>query len=273
MEENEVLGAGLEAGADDAAEVDVMDGWDDEADSGEAGGESPLGDEGAESAEDAPEEDGAPEEEDAAPEETKPDEAELVTLTVNHREVRVPRDELVALAQEGIAAKQKLEHVQDSREMRLLRRWAEQAGQPLEQYLDYLEQNLRDTEVQKLVDQGMTPEAAGQYLELQRRDAERASIERQAMQEVQRQNAFVPLVEKYPELRQIPPEVFELIGQGYDPLPAYEHHLLMQENARLKTTQAANKTTEKNRRTLPGSARGMGNTEEDSPFMSGFNSV
>jgi hypothetical protein len=246
-----------------------LDGWGDESEV-TAVEETEAAPETEETAEAEPAEEAEPESE---PEAEEP----RVKLRVNHQDLELPESELVTLAQKGMdydRVKEQLTAAQNSREAQVLRRYAEQSGMPVEEYLNFLEGQARDKEVQKLVEGGMTPEAAGQFLEMKQRDEQRAAMEKQAAVEAQRINSFAPLVEKYPDVaqqKQLPAEVWQLIAQGYEPLPAYEHHLALKELASLKGQLAAKETDEKNRRTVPGSARGLAPEEEESLFMSGFN--
>lgn len=266
-----------EAGSETGDEGDPADGTD--APEGEAEADDGEGGDGAE-------EHPGPEDKAAA--------GEQFSLTWNGRETQVGRDELIALAQKGM----NYDHVAgelDSRRqeaerygpaLQMVERYASAAGMSVDEYARYLERNTLDAEVRRLVEtEGLPPEHAREMAEL-RRQAEagkRAAEEARQAGDAARRQADVNaelgrLVARYPQVaaaRELPREVYGLVAQGMDVVSAYEHYQLKQEVAALKQQQAAKtkakEVDDKNRRALPGSAKGLGDGGgEGDAFLKGF---
>ena len=252
----------------DELDLDFDDGGDDMDDGAEDAAEpdeAPAGDEGGEDA--PPEGDGE-----------KPAEEPVFTVTVNHQEVKLTESELKTLAQKGMnydRVHAQLQAVRDDRTTQVLAQYAQQSGMSVPDYLAMMEQGLDNAKVQQLMSEGgMTEEVARRHLDMEKRLARQEAAEKRAAAEKQQANAYVPLIQKYPDVKELPGEVAMAIEQGSTPLDAYENWLRGQENAKLKAEIAALKADKKNRTTAPGSAKGMAADPQDNdPFWAGWNSV
>lgn len=260
-------------GEDMSLEMDGLSGWEEDGDIdlfADESDEADAGDDAEEPAEDAAT--SGAEEEDAAEE---PPEEPLVTLKHNRQEVRVSQEELRTLAQKGLDYDRMRERAENNPAVKVMEQYAASSGMTLEAYLNFLQQNYQDNQVAKLVQGGMSEEVARQQVQLQQQlAAQQRQMETQRQVEQQKQaeqaqvDAFIPLVQKYPEANKgLAPEVLESIRQGVPPLFAYEHWLQAQEVAKLKTGLAAQKATEKNRKTTPGSAKGHSSDAVADPFL------
>lgn len=200
------------------------------------------------------------------------------------REYELPESELVAMAQKGMNYDNMVQRYErqlaESKPMQVLHKYAERSGMDIEGYVDYLERNIADQEVQRMVEGGMTEEAARQYQQMERQRQQMQS--QQAAEQARRaqQEAYLPLVERYPDVKQLPGEVMQMIGMGAPPLFAYETWMKDQELARIKgelektkNTQAAKQADEKNRKSAPGSAKGVGSGPAPDLFEQGWNDI
>lgn len=200
---------------------------------------------------------------------------ELLTLKYYGQEVQLPRDQVVALAQRGMdydKVRAERDALRNDKGRRLLERYAEASGMPVEEYLGYLERELEQASIKRETDAGMSDAQARELLQLRRNEAARREEDR-AREARQRQNElYMELLREYPEIRQLPPEVVQRIAKGETPLAAYRAYDLARTKEQLARQQAAAKAAaaaERNARTAAGSAAGLGAGQEDG-FLSGF---
>lgn len=202
----------------------------------------------------------------------------LHTIRYNHQDLKLTESQLKELAQKGMnydKLSQRLEQTKQGpsgKAMEVLEAYARQEGVPVDEYLGFLEERIAASQVQQLVEGGMTPEAAQRYRQMEQQVLRQQLVEERAKAEEAGVKAFLPLVNKYPGLTfdKLPPAVTEAIAAGAEPLAAYESHLKDGKIERLKAQLAAGNVAAKNKQTLPGSARGLGDREEKDAFLSGF---
>ena len=189
-----------------------------------------------------------------------------LTLKYYGKEVTLPAQQVVALAQKGLdydKVRSERDGFKSGREMTLLNQYAAASGMPLPQYLDYLEKGLERAQVQREMQRGM-PENAARELAKMRREA--LQREQQEAGEKQRLAPFMELLQEYPDLKELPKDALQRIQKGESPLAAYR----AVELDRLKNQKAAQDAAAQNRRTAPGTATGLGGKEKTDPFVAGF---
>ena len=102
--------------------------------------------------------------------------------------------------------------------------------------------------------------------------AQQRANDQAAAQKQARQQQFVELLERYPEVSKnggtLPDEVMADIARGESPVHAYERYEL----AQLKAQLAAQKAAQKNRDSAHGTASGLGAQKAADPFMAGWDS-
>ena len=189
-----------------------------------------------------------------------------LTLKYYGKEVTLPAQQVVALAQKGLdydKVRSERDSFKSGREMTLLNQYAAVSGMPLPQYLDYLEKGLEHAEVQREMQRGIPENAARELAKVRRETLQR---EQQEAGEKQRLAPFMELLQEYPDLKELPKEALQRIQKGESPLAAYRAVELQ----RLKNQKAAQDAAAQNRRTTPGTATGLGGKEKTDPFVAGF---
>ncbi len=189
-----------------------------------------------------------------------------LTLKYYGKEVTLPAQQVVALAQKGLdydKVRSERDGFKSGREMTLLNQYAAASGMPLPQYLDHLEKGLEHAEVQREMQRGIPENAARELAKMRR---ETLQSEQQEAGEKQRLAPFMELLQEYPDLKELPKEALQRIQKGESPLAAYRAVELQ----RLKNQKAAQDAAAQNRRTAPGTATGLGGKEKTDPFVAGF---
>lgn len=224
----------------------------------------------------------APEAEQDQPETQEPENgtkpAEELTLKFYGQEVKLPKEQVVALAQKGLdydKVRAERDSLKNGRERQLLSKYAAASNMDLPQYLDYLESAMEGAAVKKEVDAGMPEEQARELLRLRQNEAQRRA-ELRAQEQQREQNAqYVALLREYPDVKELPPEVVRRIAEGETPLAAYRAYDLARTKAALEAEKAAQKAkaaAQRNRETAPGSAVGIGGKDKADKFLEGFES-
>lgn len=159
-----------------------------------------------------------------------------------------------------------LNRARNSPESMLMERLAREAGMSRENYMQALLQELEKNKVSKLTQQGVPEEYARRMLDLERKERQREIREARFRQESERRRQFAELVQEYPNLKELPKEVVNMMNQGASPLNAmraYELKQLKEENAKLKQKM-------KNKASSPGSMNDLGESPKMDDFLSGF---
>lgn len=233
---------------------------------GQADGGAGQGQPQAESSVDAQ---GAPEPEEAT-----------VTVKFYGKEHKLPMSQVQTLAQKGMVfdtLSQKLDAAMPA--YNLMEQYAKAAGMSLEQYLQMAQEGLARQSAAPLVKAGMPEKEAMELSQLRQQKAQweqamaqQRANDQAAAQKQARQQQFVELLERYPEVSKnggtLPDEVMADIARGESPVHAYERYEL----AQLKAQLAAQKAAQKNRDSAPGSASGLGAQKAADPFMAGWDS-
>lgn len=170
-----------------------------------------------------------------------------------------PHDEVETLRAE-------LNRARNSPESMLMERLAREAGMTRENYMQALLQELEKNKVNKLTQQGVPEEYARRMLDLERKERQREIREARFRQESERRRQFAELVQEYPNLKELPKEVVNMMNQGASPLNAmraYELKQLKEENAKLKQKM-------KNKASSPGSMNDLGDSPKTDDFLAGF---
>ena len=159
-----------------------------------------------------------------------------------------------------------LNRARNSPESMLMERLAREAGMSRENYMQALLQELEKNKVSKLTQQGVPEEYARRMLDLERKERQREIREARFRQESERRRQFAELVQEYPNLKELPKEVVNMMNQGASPLNAmraYELKQLKEENAKLKQKM-------KNKASSPGSMNDLGESPKMDDFLAGF---
>lgn len=159
-----------------------------------------------------------------------------------------------------------LNRARNSPESMLMERLAREAGMSRENYMQALLQELEKNKVNKLTQQGVPEEYARRMLDLERKERQREIREARFRQESERRRQFAELVQEYPNLKELPKEVVNMMNQGASPLNAmraYELKQLKEENAKLKQKM-------KNKASSPGSMNDLGDSPKMDDFLAGF---
>lgn len=203
---------------------------------------------------------------------TKP---ESYTVRFNGEDVSLSFEDLVKNAQKGMnydhVVKQR-DDLRNSREMQLLDRFAKESGMTREQYLDGLEQMMEQRAVAAEVEKGVPEEAAKQLVQYRKKEAELTRKQKELDDEKAKKDArekeIAAFVKAYPDVKEFPKEVLDMVEAGENVLSAYRAY----ENKQLKAELAAARQNAKNRETVVGSMQGDGKGEEPDDFLAGFDS-
>ena len=196
----------------------------------------------------------------------QPETEQQLTLKYYGKEVTLPAQQVIALAQKGLdydKVRSERDSFKSGRELTLLNQYAAASGMPLTQYLDHLEKGLEHAQVKQEMQRGMPEDAAREIARMKRETMQRKQEEEGQQQ---RLAPYMELLKEYPNLKQLPEEALRRIQTGESPLAAYR----AVELERLKNQKAAQQAAENNRRTVPGTATGLGGKEKTDPFVAGF---
>lgn len=201
-----------------------------------------------------------------------PAEEPRYTVKYNGQEMELPVSELIVNAQKGMNYDHVLEErdrLRNAREFQVIDRYAKMAGKTREEVLDQLEAAERQSQLTAIQQQGVPEELAQQFITMKNKlQTLEGQIQTEA-QEKQQQQAYMELIQEYPDVKEIPQEVAERIAAGETPLNAYRSY----ENKRLKEELAAVKTNTANVQ------KAVGSVSDDAPqdtldaFEAGFDSV
>ena len=177
-----------------------------------------------------------------------------------------PTENTPAPSNEVETLRAELNRARNSPESMLMERLAREAGMSRENYMQALLQELEKNKVNKLTQQGVPEEYARRMLDLERKERQREIREARFRQESERRRQFAELVQEYPNLKELPKEVVNMMNQGASPLNAmraYELKQLKEENAKLKQKM-------KNKASSPGSMNDLGESPKMDDFLAGF---
>ena len=207
-----------------------------------------------------------------ATEEPAADEEPRYTVKYNGQEMELPVSELIKNAQKGMNYDHVLEErdrLRNAREFQVIDRYAKMAGKTREEVLDQLEAAERQSQLTEIQQQGVPEELAQQFLTMKTKlQTLEGQIQTEA-QEKQQLQAYMELIQEYPDVEEIPQEVAERIAAGETPLNAYRSY----ENKRLKAELEAAKTTTANVQKAVGSVSDDAPQEILDAFEAGFDSV
>jgi hypothetical protein len=168
---------------------------------------------------------------------------------------------------------------QPPRRYGVLEQLAKDAGKSVDEYLADVEARYEESQIEsrtaQLVGQGMEEGLAKHFAETEVENARlKAGAERTQQAEAKRKETqsrtearmeaeIAEFDRIYPDVREIPPEVFDEISKtGHSPVVAYQNYLLQKQEVELKTL----KQDKKNRETTPGAAKGTSKGQPD-PFL------
>lgn len=216
----------------------------------------------------------------AQPEDTNPEDAEeMFELTYNGQKVSMPRSEVITNAQKGLNydhIKGQLDGIKNSKTQRQLMQLAEEAGMPLDQYVDEVFSNRRTRRVQELADtEGMSLSAAQRLVDAEEGLASYRAREQARGKEETKNAMYRKFFEKYPDVKvdDIPPEVWDAMHSGEDITTAftmYENNRLRNENDATRAEIEQLKRNESNKQKAVGSVRGSKAAVAEDAFLSGL---
>lgn len=267
--------------------TDFMDGWNDETPT------ETTEDETEEEAEEetTEEQEAAENTEDETAEEKDKEEATPATFKVKHngKELELTQDEVIASAQKGMdydRIRAERDSLKNSREVQLINRLARQAGMPVHDYIEGLEEQLHNANVTaratRYIEGGMDDEAAYRLADTEIRKEQLENTiaaqnsEQQAVAEMNAkiQKGIEEFERIYPDVMEIPQEVIaDIQTTGKTPVQAYRDYQQAQREAELERKEkelAKREKTKENQETSPGSVKGK--TDKPDPFLEGFNS-
>ena len=143
--------------------------------------------------------------------------------------------------------------------------------------VSYLEKNLQQQEVQKLMDErGIDEATAAEIIGLRADKAAKEEKTAEQKKQEEMRSDLLALLEVYPDVRQLPPEVGEMTKTGMKPLTAYAIWDAQQARKAEREAQTkidAKERADENRKKAVGSARGSEKTKDRDLFDMGFDSV
>jgi hypothetical protein len=210
--------------------------------------------------------------------ETKPkDESEQEVFKVRHnrQDIELTREQLIKAAQQGLDYDRVREGY--DRYKTPIERLAKQAGMSTDQFLTEIDGMLKTSAVEaakagyiaKGVDEDLAAEMAERDYELETlRNGHTFQQQQQQMQSAEeaRLQADIEAFEaKYPDVKELPPEVVEAIKDGDSPLVAYQSYLIRENEKKLKAVEQNNT----NKMKSSGPAKTIGEEKQDD-FLAAF---
>lgn len=205
----------------------------------------------------------------AEEEEPAKQEPERFTFEANGQQMSMTMAELQSAAARVQQADQIIRQqnqMRTSPEMQLIARLAAKSGMSTAQYVQAVEQQMQQQEVERMKQAGIPEAYARRLMELEQKERAREQAEQQAARKAGTDRDFREFVEAYPDVKEFPAEVIEAIKGGAKPLHAYQAY----ENRQLKAQLAALRKNEENRKKTPGSLAGDGPAPDVDAFLSGF---
>lgn len=256
MDEEMMMNAGAE---------EVDDDFDFFSEESEEGGDESVTEPTADDAETSPEE--VPDEGETEEENPAAEDEPKYKVKFNGQEMEVPASELVAYAQKGM----NYDHIREELDKAtpaysLLSSVAERSGMTVAQYIEAYNKQQQEQQVQKNIKAGMPEEAAR---EMQRIRAENETLKRKESEwtaEEQRNKEVRAFMSAYPDVKEIPQEVFDAHFNTGEPLvSAYQRY----ENQQLKKQIETMKQNQANKARAVGSVQSNASDNADD-FLAGF---
>lgn len=200
-----------------------------------------------------------------------------IKVKYNHEEREITLDEARELAQKGMnydKLQERLNEFQNAPELALIRELAEENGMSVSEYVEAVRQSREQERLNELIQQNIPEEYAKEILEnrkfreqMQAREKEREFKEKTETEAKEELRAFQ---EAFPDVKEIPQEVWERVNEGTPLKYAYMEY----EFKNLKNQVSILKQNETNKTKAPVggvSIHGSNETAEDD-FLRGFNS-
>lgn len=217
--------------------------------------------------------------------EEKPSEdAKMITVKFNGENIEVPIDQAQILIQKGMNYDHVKTEVDEFRGT--LEFYASQNGLTVPQYIKALKEQQETAAIQteietlskKLPDEN--PEVIKMLAELiykdKQHEAEKASEKQKREAQEEEDKVFREFVKKFPEVKEIPPEVAQKVKDGENLITAYqeyENQKLRDQIAHMETTKKTEQKNQENKNTALGSLDGENTNTERDPFLEGLNSI
>ena len=203
----------------------------------------------------------------------KEPEKRMLKLRFNGQDIEKSEEEVLKLAQKGMNydhVKSRLEEAQKNLPaVDVMRRFAQEAGVSLEEYIAQAQGQLGAKALRELTDKGVPEAEARELLELRQAKHRQDQLSRERQAEEASRKQWMDYVEAYPEIAakgKLDPDVARRISAGMSPVQAQLAH----DNEQLKLQLDALKAGEKNKKTAPGSAAADGDKGQSDPFLSGL---
>lgn len=200
----------------------------------------------------------------SAPTPTPEAAAEKHTVKYNGKEVELSLDELKTRAQMGMNydhVKAENDRIKNSQLYKMLQRKAKDEGVSLDEYGRRMAEKERSARLDRLQAEGMRPEAAKQFVEMETRLAAKA-------QETEQNAPYLDFVRKFPDVtaEQISPQVWARFHETGDLIGAYTEN----ENTQLRAQLSAIQQNKKNAQRAIGSLSNDAAPAHTDAFLEGL---
>ncbi len=197
----------------------------------------------------------------------------------NGTEMELPVSELITHAQKGMNydhVLQERDALRNAPELQMLDRYAKASGMTRQQYVEYLDKQMQESEVQQQIASGVPEGVARRLTELERAESMRKEKETAMEAQAQERARYEAFIRAYPEVKEFPEEVAQAIVSGEEPLSAYrayENRRLLTEIEALKSQLQAKEKNENNKKKDFGGADSEGSDEGQDAFLAGLASA
>jgi hypothetical protein len=205
-------------------------------------------------------------------------------IKYNSEEVELDADRARELAQKGMnydKVQEKLQALETDPRLSFVERMAQRNDMTVEQYLQAVEQQERQDQINELVSQGVSEHLAERLIESEKKWERLETKEKEQAEEQKKNEEFTQFFDYFrqangrdyvPNQDVIPENVWQAVDQGESLKNAYMAH----ENQQLRTQLSTLKQNQSNAQKAPvGSVTAHGGTEiaAEDDFMKGFNSI
>ena len=222
------------------------------------------------------------------PEDTIGEDKPTLRIKYNGEEKDISMDEAVILAQKGMNYDHALESLrkQHAEETGIIEHFAKQNNMSKEQYLNFLKQqqtvNVQQRHAAELknqhpewprdvIDQMSKMMAENEKRDFERQEADRREEERQRQMQPWRE--FSSKYPQYKDVKEIPKEVMDRVGNGETPIQAMQAYELSEKDKRIQELERKleiEKNNKKNKEKAVGSAASTGAGDTSDPFLDGL---
>jgi len=222
------------------------------------------------------------------PEDTSGEDKPTLRIKYNGEEKDITMDEAVILAQKGMNYDHALDSMrrQHEEETGIIEYFAKQNNMTKEQYLNFLKQQQTVSVQQRhaaelknqhpewprdVIEQMSKMMAENEKRDFERREADRKEEERQ--RQMQPWRDFSAKYPQYKDVKEIPKEVMDMVGQGISPMQAMQAYEMREKDKRIHELEQKleiEKNNKKNKEKAVGSVASTGAGDTIDPFLDGL---